>query len=71
MGDGCSKREKKLKNENKGKYDEEFKPYAAVEKRKRKNPQNLNRNVAPNIIHQIFSFLQKKSKSQTLVERLL
>lgn len=40
-------------------------------KKSRKTPQNANRNVVPNIIHQVISFIQKKSKSENLVNKLI
>lgn len=40
-------------------------------KKIRRTPQNSNRNVVPNIMHQVISFLQKKSKSERLVEKYI
>jgi hypothetical protein len=54
--DACSKRKKKIP-------EEEFKPHVFQNKKPRRTPQNANRNVVPNIMHQVISFLQKKSKS--------
>lgn len=41
----------------------------AYSKRERRIPQNVNRNVLPNVMHQVISFIQKRSKSGKLVER--
>ena len=54
-----------------GKKDEEFKPKSKKLRKKREILQNKNRNVIPNIIHQIFSFLFKRNRSSHFVEKLL
>lgn len=45
------------------KDEEEFRPYMPEVKKGRRTTQNTNRNVVPNIMHQVISYLQKKSKS--------
>ena len=40
-------------------------------KKGRRTPQNANRNVVPNIMHQVISYLQKKSKSEKMVKRVM
>jgi|LakMenE18May11ns_1017448.scaffolds.fasta_scaffold9574627_1 hypothetical protein len=40
-------------------------------KKGRRTPQNANRNVVPNIMHQVVSFIQKKNKSENLVKKLI
>lgn len=51
--------------------EDEFRPYVQESKKSRKSPQNANRNVVPNIMHQVISFLQKKSKSGEVLEKLI
>lgn len=51
--------------------DDEFLPNVPEEKKKRRTPQNANRNIVPNIMHQVISFMLKKSRSGHLVEKLL
>lgn len=43
--------------------DEEYTPGSSQQKRVKKNQQNENRNIVPNIVNQILSFIQKKNKS--------
>lgn len=53
------------------KEEEEFRPYTQDSKKNRRSPQNANRNVVPNIMHQVISFLQKKSKSEKVLLRVI
>lgn len=64
------KPEKKEKSKLR-KEEEDFKPNTPEPKKSRRTPQNANRNVIPNIMHQVISFLQKKNKSEKIVERLI
>lgn len=43
--------------------DEEYTPGSSQQKKTKKNQQNENRNIVPNIVNQILSFIQKKNKS--------
>jgi hypothetical protein len=36
----------------------------------KKNQQNENRNIIPNIVNQILSYIQKKNKSQSMTEKI-
>lgn len=51
--------------------DDEFLPKTKKNKKKKKFAQNTNRNVVPNIMHQVISFLFKKNRSGALAEKLL
>lgn len=42
-----------------------------MKKTKKKYPQNSNRNVVPNIIHHVISFIQNRNKSELLVGQLI
>ena len=37
----------------------------------RRTPQNANRNVIPNVMHQVISYLQKKSKSEQVIMKII
>ena len=51
--------------------DKDYKPMPEKKKKRRvKYQENENRNIVPNEINQIFSFIQKKNKSGLLLERL-
>ena len=39
-------------------------------KRNRRNKQDENRNIIPNIVHQILAFVQKKTKSEKIITRI-
>jgi len=43
--------------------DEEYTPGSNQQKKTKKNQQNENRNIMPNIVNQILSYIQKKNKS--------
>lgn len=51
--------------------DEEYRPLGGSHKKGKKSKQMENRNVVPNIIRLILSYIQKKEKSQRVVEALL
>lgn len=46
--------------------DEEYTPGNSNNKKTKKNQQNENRNIMPNIVNQILSFIQKKNKSLSI-----
>lgn len=54
--------------------EEEDKDYQPVQEKKKKRAvkyqENENRNIVPNEINQIFSFIQKKNKSGALLARM-
>ena len=54
---------RKEKGKKRIRTDDDFCPQPNGKKRKQKVPQNSNRNVIPNIIHQVVSFMFKKKKS--------
>lgn len=56
--------------EKKTSKDEDYHPEAIISKKSKKSQQLENRNVVPNIIRLILSFIQKKGKSSKIVERL-
>ena len=64
-GAGKGKRTQKEK-----KAPEEYIPYRSEDKKKRKSRQSLYRNILPNILHQIFSFINKKNKSLKCVQKI-
>ena len=45
------------------KQDEEYRPRKPEGKKKNQTRQNAYRNILPNILHQIFAFLNRKYKS--------
>ena len=51
--------------------DDDYQPELYISKKSKKSQQLENRNVVPNIIRLILSFIQKKGKSCGIVERLL
>jgi hypothetical protein len=51
--------------------DDEYRPLTASPKKSKKSKQMENRNVVPNIVRLILSYIQKKEKSQRVVELLL
>ena len=51
--------------------DEDYSPKFEVQKNSKKSKQLENRNVVPNIVRLILSFVQKPGKSSKLVDRLL
>lgn len=51
--------------------EEEFDPEVPEIRKKRKVAQNGNRNIVPNIMHQVMSFLHKKNRSEKLVKKLI
>lgn len=53
----------KEKDKRKDRTDDDFCPLPNSKKKKQKALQNSNRNVIPNIIHQVVSFMFKKKKS--------
>jgi hypothetical protein len=62
---------KKMKKDANKIHDKEYKPYRSEKKEGRKKiHENENRNIVPNEVSQIMSFLQKKSKSGPVLERI-
>lgn len=57
---------KKISNEE---IDDDYRPAKSNKRKARKNKQDENRNVIPNSIHQILSFIQKKTKSLSYVQK--
>jgi hypothetical protein len=51
--------------------DEDYRPLGGSHKKGKKSKQMENRNVVPNIVRLILSYIQKKEKSQRVVEALL
>lgn len=56
--------------EKKSSKDEDYHPEIFVAKKSKKSQQLQNRNVVPNIIRLILSFIQKKGKSSKIVQKL-
>jgi hypothetical protein len=50
--------------------DEEYTPGSSQQRKQKKNQQNENRNIMPNIVNQILSFIQKKNKSMGTTEKI-
>ena len=66
--------QKPLKQKNKDKTeieDEDYRPEASGNKKKSTMKQIENRNIIPNVIRLIISFIQKKGKSERIVKNLL
>jgi hypothetical protein len=65
---------KKTKKENLNEKceteDEEYKPGSFHQKKQKKNQQNDNRNIIPNIVNQILSYIQKKNKSIVTTQKI-
>lgn len=55
--------QQKPKRKRRAREEEDFIPNVQEAKKPRRTPQNANRNVVPNIMHQVISYLQKKNKS--------
>jgi hypothetical protein len=53
----------------KDQIDDDYRPANRTKKQAKKNKQDENRNVIPNSIHQILSFIQKKNKSLGYVQK--
>ena len=51
--------------------DEDYKPDGSSSKKKSSMKQIENRNIVPNVIRLIISFIQKKGKSERIVAKLL
>lgn len=51
--------------------DDDYQPELYISKKSKKSQQLENRNVVPNIIRLVLSFIQKKGKSCSIVEKLL
>jgi hypothetical protein len=58
----------KVKKERKRYQKDDYIPYSTPKKVKRKVQQDARRNILPNIIHQIFCFIQKRGRSEKIVE---
>ena len=52
-------------------HKDDYVPYTSERKKQKKLTQNIFRNVLPNVVHQIFSFIQKKNRSRTFVEKMI
>ena len=66
--------QKPIKQKNKDKTeieDEDYRPEASGNKKKSTMKQIENRNIIPNVIRLIISFIQKKGKSERIVKNLL
>lgn len=74
MVEGISQETKFCKKENSNEkcetQDEEYTPGNSQQKKGKRNQQNENRNIMPNIVNQILSFIQKKNKSLSTTERI-
>jgi hypothetical protein len=57
-------------NSKKQIVEDDYKPQKEFKKKPEKINQNENRNILPNFINQTLSFIQKRNKSGTLVEKI-